>query len=111
MSLGVRGARLRAHIDQDSPSSSTLSSKTEIPLAQASGVEYSRGLWLMPSYSPRTKIIPVGQIEAISCASCPAPERIDSKLWPAAFILSAINACISGAKATRSVLAVRRAEI
>ncbi|MPM96861.1 hypothetical protein SDC9_144026 [bioreactor metagenome] len=42
---------------------------TLMPSAQAFGVEYSRGLWLMPSYLPGTKTIPVGQIAAISPAS------------------------------------------
>ncbi|MBD3002773.1 hypothetical protein [Streptomyces sp. 5-10] len=29
-------------------------------------MEYSRGLWLIPSYSPRTKTIAVGQSAAVA---------------------------------------------
>src|SRR5699024_10435062 len=46
--------------------SRTACSTTLMPSAHASGVEYSRGLWLMPSYSPGTNTIPAGHSAAIS---------------------------------------------
>jgi hypothetical protein len=52
----------------------TALARTSVPLAQASGLEYSRGVWLMPPLSPATKTIAVEQIAAISWASCPAPD-------------------------------------
>lgn len=49
--------------------STSVRSRMFTPRVHASGVEYSRGLWLIPSYSPGTKIIAVGHSAAISCAS------------------------------------------
>lgn len=52
----------------------TALASTSVPFAQAAALEYSRGVWLMPPFSPATKTIAAGQMAAISWASCPAPD-------------------------------------
>jgi hypothetical protein len=47
-----------------------------VAFAQARGLEYSRGVWLIPPYSLATKTIAVGQIAAISRVSWPAPDMV-----------------------------------
>ena len=51
---------------------STALSRTLAPFTTSSGFVNSRGEWLMPP-TLGTKIIAIGAIWAISCASCPAP--------------------------------------
>ena len=50
----------------------TVLSSTSAPLAMSTDLVNSFGEWLMPPMLG-TKIIPIGAIRAISCASCPAP--------------------------------------
>jgi len=51
-----------------------------VPLPQAPGLKYSRGVWLIPPFSPATNTMAVGQIAAISWAS---QRRLQGReCWP-----------------------------
>src|SRR5579863_9638141 len=51
---------------------SSVFSRTFAPLVMSAGRENSFGAWLIPPMLGM-KIMPIGQIWATSCASCPAP--------------------------------------
>src|SRR5699024_5532166 len=90
-----------------SASRSTVLASTVTPAAQSSGVEYSRGLWLMPSCWPRTNTIAVGAIASISWASCPAPDMSRTSWRPSSEATSAIVSWTRSSNTTRWVFAIR----
>jgi hypothetical protein len=67
----------------------------------ASGVEYSRGEWLIPS-TLGMKIIPMGHTRAMFCASCPAPLGSDRVAIPRAAALSPMSARTRGSHSAGS---------
>src|SRR5882672_8123776 len=79
--------------------SSSVCSNTSAPAARCAGSVCSAGLWLMP-LTDGTKIIAVGQMRAIICASCPAPDVIGRHEWPSLCAVRAISAATSLSKMT-----------
>jgi hypothetical protein len=65
--------RRQGALQRSAASASSTSSSTLAPRARSAASVCSRGLWLMPP-ALGTKIIAAGQMRAIICASCPAPE-------------------------------------
>src|SRR5690606_37961432 len=87
--------------------SSRVASSTPAPATMSSGAVYSSGLWLMP-LTLGTKIMAVGQMRAIICASWPAPEVIGRWLYPSRSAWAAMRAATPASKVTGSKRARRR---